>query len=81
MHARFACVLLGTEKACFDAVSNVNLLLSLEIRFVTGWGRVDGCCDACWKVIEYCKYHHRAEAEALPEDDKNVWDKDFVKVA
>jgi len=32
------------------------------------------------KVIEYCKYHHRAEAEALPEDDKSVWDKDFVRV-
>jgi len=32
------------------------------------------------KVIEYCKYHHRAEQESLPEDEKNVWDKDFVKV-
>merc|ERR1719408_717559 len=32
------------------------------------------------KVIEYCKYHHKAEQESLPEDDKNVWDKDFVKV-
>lgn len=32
------------------------------------------------QVIEYCKYHHRAEQESLPEDDKNVWDKDFVKV-
>merc|ERR1711907_41075 len=33
------------------------------------------------KVIEYCKYHHKAEQESLPEDEKNVWDKDFVKVA
>jgi len=32
------------------------------------------------KVIEYCKYHHKAEHESLPEDEKNVWDKDFVKV-
>ena len=32
------------------------------------------------KVIEYCKYHHKAEIESLPEDEKNVWDKDFVKV-
>ena len=32
------------------------------------------------KVIEYCKYHHKAEQESLPEDEKNVWDKDFVKV-
>merc|ERR1712084_132724 len=32
------------------------------------------------KVIEYCKYHHKAEQDSLPEDDKNVWDKDFVKV-
>ena len=32
------------------------------------------------KVIEYCKYHHKAESESLPEDEKNVWDKDFVKV-
>jgi S-phase kinase-associated protein 1 len=33
-----------------------------------------------FQVIEYCKYHHRAENESLPEDEKNVWDKDFVKV-
>jgi len=32
------------------------------------------------KVIEYCKYHHKAEQESLPDDEKNVWDKDFVKV-
>merc|ERR1712110_922115 len=32
------------------------------------------------KVIEYCKYHHKADQESVPEDDKNVWDKDFVKV-
>jgi len=32
------------------------------------------------KVIEYCKYHHKAEQESLPEDEKTVWDKDFVKV-
>merc|ERR1712166_1719449 len=32
------------------------------------------------KVIEYCKYHHNAEQESLPEDEKTVWDKDFVKV-
>jgi S-phase kinase-associated protein 1 len=32
------------------------------------------------KVIEYCKYHHNAESNSLPEDEKNVWDKDFVKV-
>ena len=32
------------------------------------------------KVIEYCKYHHKAECESLPEDEKTVWDKDFVKV-
>lgn len=32
------------------------------------------------QVIEYCKYHHKAEAESLPEDEKNTWDKDFVKV-
>merc|ERR1711975_13611 len=31
------------------------------------------------KVIEYCKYHHKAEQESLPEDEKTVWDKDFVK--
>lgn len=33
-----------------------------------------------FQVIEYCKYHHRAENELLPEDEKNVWDKEFVKV-
>lgn len=33
------------------------------------------------KVIEYCKYHHKAEQESLPEDEKTNWDKDFVKVA
>ncbi|KAL1521695.1 hypothetical protein AB1Y20_021350 [Prymnesium parvum] len=32
------------------------------------------------KVIEYCKYHHKAEQESLPEEDKGTWDKDFVKV-
>jgi len=32
------------------------------------------------KVIEYCKYHHKAEHESLPDDEKNTWDKDFVKV-
>ena len=32
------------------------------------------------KVIEYCKYHHKGEQDSLPEDEKNVWDKDFVKV-
>ena len=32
------------------------------------------------KVIEYCKYHHKAEQESLPEDEKTVWGKDFVKV-
>ena len=32
------------------------------------------------KVIEYCKYHHKGESDSLPEDEKNVWDKDFVKV-
>uniref|UniRef100_A0A7S3FAR7 SKP1 component dimerisation domain-containing protein n=1 Tax=Haptolina ericina TaxID=156174 RepID=A0A7S3FAR7_9EUKA len=32
------------------------------------------------KVIEYCKYHHKAEQESLPEDEKTNWDKDFVKV-
>ena len=26
------------------------------------------------KVIEYCKYHHTAEAESRPEDVKNEWD-------
>ena len=33
-----------------------------------------------YQVIEYCKYHHKAENESLPEDEKNTWDKDFVKV-
>jgi len=33
------------------------------------------------KVIEYCKYHHKAEQESLPEEDKGTWDKDFVKVS
>ena len=32
------------------------------------------------KVIAYCIYHHKAEAESRPEDVKNAWDKDFVKV-
>jgi S-phase kinase-associated protein 1 len=32
------------------------------------------------KVIEYCKYHHNADNTSLPEDEKNSWDKDFVKV-
>ena len=31
------------------------------------------------KVLEYCKYHHTAEAESRPEDVKKVWDKNFVK--
>ena len=31
------------------------------------------------KVIEYCKYHHEAEAKSVAEDVKNEWDRDFVK--
>ena len=30
------------------------------------------------KIIEYCKYHHKAEIESLTEDHNNNWDKDFV---
>eukprot|EP00967_Tisochrysis_lutea_P073290 scaffold98086_cov31-Tisochrysis_lutea.AAC.1 len=36
--------------------------------------------SAFLQVIEYCKYHHRAESNLTSEDDKNTWDKDFVKV-
>jgi len=34
------------------------------------------------KVIEYCKYHNNAEqnAQKPTEEDKNNWDKEFVKV-
>ena len=32
------------------------------------------------KVIEYSKYHHEAEAESVPDDKKNAWDRNFVKV-
>ena len=31
-------------------------------------------------VIEYCTYHHRAEKEETPEDERRVWDQAFVKV-
>ncbi len=32
------------------------------------------------KVIEYLKYHQRAEEETIPEDEQTRWDKDYVKV-
>lgn len=32
------------------------------------------------KVIEFCKYHHNAETTFVPEEEKNNWDKEFVKV-
>ena len=32
------------------------------------------------KVIEYCTYHHAAESDQTPEEEKRVWDRDFLKV-
>ncbi len=32
------------------------------------------------KVIEYLKYHQRAEEETVPEDERQRWDKDYVRV-
>lgn len=32
------------------------------------------------KVIEYLKYHQRAEEESIPEDEQQRWDKDYLKV-
>jgi S-phase kinase-associated protein 1 len=32
------------------------------------------------KVIEYLKYHQRAEEETMPEDEQQRWDKDYLKV-
>lgn len=32
------------------------------------------------RVIEYCEYHHKSAKEAIPEDDQNNWDKEFVRV-
>lgn len=32
------------------------------------------------KVIEYLKYHQRAEEETIPEDEQQRWDKDYLKV-
>tara|TARA_B100000963_G_scaffold94477_1_gene81373 strand:+ start:149 stop:619 length:471 start_codon:yes stop_codon:yes gene_type:complete len=32
------------------------------------------------KVIEYLKYHQRAEEETIPEDEQTRWDKDYIKV-
>ena len=32
------------------------------------------------KVIEFLKYHHKAEEETIPEDESRRWDMDFVKM-
>lgn len=32
------------------------------------------------KVIEYLKYHQKAEEDTTPEDDQRLWDKDYTKV-
>jgi S-phase kinase-associated protein 1 len=32
------------------------------------------------KVIEFLKYHQRAEDESTPDDERGVWDKNFIKV-
>jgi S-phase kinase-associated protein 1 len=31
-------------------------------------------------VIEFLKYHQRAEDESTPDDERGVWDKNFIKV-
>ncbi len=36
--------------------------------------------DILSKVLEYCKYHHQAEAEEKAEDEKKTWDGTFVRV-
>ena len=33
-----------------------------------------------FQVIEYCKYHSKADLESLPDDEKTNWDKEFVRV-
>ena len=32
------------------------------------------------RVIEYLKYHQKAEESTTPEDEQTVWDKDYIKV-
>ena len=32
------------------------------------------------KVIEFLKYHHKAEEETIPEDECQRWDRDYAKV-
>jgi len=32
------------------------------------------------KVIEYCKYHHNSETNLTSDEEKQNWDKEFVKV-
>merc|ERR1711881_810656 len=32
------------------------------------------------KVVEYCEYHHKAEASTTPQDSVDTWDKEFVSV-
>lgn len=32
------------------------------------------------KVIEYCKYHHKADQEQIAEDETSKWDKKFVDI-
>merc|ERR1712137_803080 len=32
------------------------------------------------KVVDYCEFHHKAEAATMPEDARNEWDKSFCAV-
>eukprot|EP00164_Ancoracysta_twista_P000984 GFYU01001288.1.p1 GENE.GFYU01001288.1~~GFYU01001288.1.p1 ORF type:complete len:151 (-),score=56.34 GFYU01001288.1:139-591(-) len=32
------------------------------------------------KVVEFCKYHQQAKQNNMSDDDKQAWDKEFVKV-
>ena len=65
-------------KAAFRSITIKNMVEDTGLDINVPVPMVDS--STLVKVIEYLKYHQRAEEETIPEDEQTRWDKDYVKV-
>ena len=65
-------------KAAFRSITIKNMVEDTGLDINVPVPMVDS--STLVKVIEYLKYHQRAEEETIPEDEQTRWDKDYIKV-
>ena len=65
-------------KAAFRSITIKNMIDDTGFQVHVPVPMVDS--RTLVKVIEFLKYHQKAEDENTPEDEQKLWDRDYVKV-